>query len=137
MPPMPEAAGRPVVLVVDDEEGIRNLLTDILADLGYEAIPAADGDAALAALRKAPRPPVLAIIDLVMPGKGGVETLRALRQQAPRMGVIVSTGYDDQIQEDGLALSEIARLEDFATLAKPYKIDELTRTIASAMAKVA
>jgi CheY-like chemotaxis protein len=134
---MPEPAGRPVVLVVDDEEGIRNLLTDILADLGYEAIPAADGDAAIGALRKSPRPPVLAIIDLVMPGKGGVETLRALRQQSPKMGVIVSTGYDDQIQEDGLALSEIARLEDFCTLAKPYKIDELTKAIASAMAKVA
>src|SRR5688572_14593270 len=132
---MPERAGRPLVLVVDDEEGIRSLLTDILADLGYDAVSAPDGDAALAALKKAAQPPALAIIDLVMPGKGGVETLRSLRQLAPKMAVIVSTGYDDQIQEDGLALSEVARLEDFETLAKPYKIDELARTIEKALKK--
>ena len=93
---MPEPVGRPLVLVVDDEEGIRNLLTDILSDLGYETISASDGDAAIAAMRAASRAPTLAIIDLVMPGKGGVETL-----------------------------------------AKPYKIDELTKTIDRAMAKMA
>ncbi len=127
------SGARPLILVVDDETEIRALLTDILADLGYETIAFSDGEAAIAALEKEARPVRLAIVDLVLPGKGGLETLRALRAARPGLPGIISTGYEGSFSSSGRSLQETARAERFQILGKPYKIDELAAAIERAL----
>jgi DNA-binding NtrC family response regulator len=128
---VPTDAPRPLVLVVDDEEGIRGLLSDILEDLGFDVLAFADGEAAVAAVA-AKRPPVkLAIVDFVLPGAGGIDTMRALRAIAPGLPGIISSGYGDD--ESGAALRAAAQRENLHLLGKPYKIDALTGAIDAAL----
>lgn len=118
---------RPTVLIVDDDRGIRALLSDILADLGWDAVAVEDGPSAVAALRTQAAPIRLAIIDLTLAGRmRGIETLRALREVRPGLAGIISTGAD-------VALGDASREERFDTLAKPYKIDDLARAIERAL----
>ena len=123
---------RPLFLVVDDEEGIRSLLTDILEDLGYAVVAAEDGEGALAAMERDRAEIRLVICDYVLPGKSGIETLKALRGVRPGLPAILSTGYDDR-DETGASLREAAKKEGFEVLSKPYKIDALMDSIARAL----
>ena len=65
------------VVVVDDDEAVREAMVDVLADEGYAVLMARDGDEALPLLQTAPRPCV-ALVDLVMPNVDGWELLRAI-----------------------------------------------------------
>ena len=82
------------ILVVDDDEKVRNLLVRFLSGLGYQLQSAADGDAALAQLEKE-RPDTL-LLDLVMPGASGLEVLRGARQLYPDLPVIILSGQADE-----------------------------------------
>ncbi|MBI3325109.1 MAG: response regulator [Nitrospinae bacterium] len=79
------------VLVIDDEQEMRNLLTDKLSQEGFEVITAESGMAAVEVLKR--RKCDVAITDLLMPGMDGVETLTALKAIDPGIEVIVATGY--------------------------------------------
>jgi CheY-like chemotaxis protein len=65
------------VVVVDDDEAVREAIADVLALEGYEVMTARDGDEALRVLERAPRP-CIALIDLVMPRVDGWELMRAI-----------------------------------------------------------
>ena len=67
------------ILVIDDDEELRRSLVDVLRDVGYDAVGAADGREAVRLLRDGLRPPVI-FLDLMMPVMDGEEFLR-LRQQ--------------------------------------------------------
>src|SRR5438046_7156398 len=79
------------VLVVDDEEQIRNTLRGVLADEGFEVIEAADGRQALDLLQRTP--PRLAIVDVWMPEVDGIELVARMREQAPGVPSIVIPGH--------------------------------------------
>ena len=79
------------VLVVDDEEGIRELVAEILRDEGLAVTTAQDGDEAAALLDR--RSFHLLVTDLRMPGLGGLELLRRARSVAPEMEVVVLTAH--------------------------------------------
>ena len=79
------------VLVVDDEEGIRDFIADALETAGHETVQAADGEAALAELRR--RGFHLMITDLRMPRLDGMALVRTARAEWPEMEVIVLTAY--------------------------------------------
>ena len=79
------------VLVVDDEEGIRDFIADALETAGHETVQAADGEAALAELRR--RGFHLMITDLRMPRLDGMALVRTARVEWPEMEVIVLTAY--------------------------------------------
>ena len=81
------------VLAVDDQQYFRSFLEEILIQEGYEAVTASSGEEALALLEKEPFHVVLA--DLVMPGMGGSELVRRIRQRDPDQEVIVVTGVGD------------------------------------------
>src|SRR2546425_12642912 len=83
----------PTVLVVDDEPSVRALLTDALQIEGFKVVTAASGLTALDHV--ASRTFSSAILDIRMPELDGMETLRRLRELAPRLPVIVLTGYGD------------------------------------------
>ena len=115
------------VLVVDDEEDIRETLEMILALEGYDVRTADCGTAAIA--RSEVEPFDLVITDLKMPGMDGVETLMALKQRHPRLQVIVATGYASS-ETARRCLSEGAH----AYLKKPFDMDELLRLVERAIA---
>jgi len=81
------------ILAVDDQQYFRSFLEEILTQEGYEAITASSGEEALALLEKEPFHVVLA--DLVMPGMGGSELVRRIRQRDHDQEVIVVTGVGD------------------------------------------
>jgi CheY-like chemotaxis protein len=79
------------ILVVDDEEGIRQLFVDILVPKGYEVVVAASGHEALERAREAAFDVVF--LDIKMPGMNGVEAFEALREINPRSQYVMITGY--------------------------------------------
>ena len=112
-----------VVLVVDDERGMRETLVDILTACGYRVWSAADGDAALDAIRQNEFDVV--VMDIKMPGRDGVTVLR--ESDAPPPQVILMTAYANSEQVRG-ALDANA----FAVVNKPFQVKELLGLVASA-----
>lgn len=82
-----------MILLVDDEEGIRKVLSISLADSGYEVLPARSGEEALSIFRDK-RPPIV-LTDIKMPGMDGVELLQKIKQESPDTEVIMITGHGD------------------------------------------
>jgi two-component system response regulator (stage 0 sporulation protein F) len=106
------------ILVVDDDPLVRATIVAALGELGYLTGEAADGEAALAALRAA-EPPSLVILDYVMPGMDGAEVAREIAALAPDLPVVFSTGHA------ALRALRAAAGEDAAVLEKPFTLDEL------------
>jgi two-component system response regulator RegA len=79
------------LLIVDDDEVYRNRLARAFVDRGYEVRTAGDYDAAVALA--AEDSPELAVVDLKMPGKSGLELVKALREIDPSTKTVVLTGY--------------------------------------------
>lgn len=107
-----------MILVVDDDPLVRATIVRAVAELGYQTGEAADGEAALAALRAAERP-LLVILDYVMPGMDGAETALKIAEIDPDLPVIFSTGHA------ALRALRAAAGEDVLVLEKPFTLDEL------------
>ncbi len=118
------AKGRGKVLVMDDEEVLRDLALEILDTIGYEGAAVKDGAEALAAYRdamEAGRPFDVVIMDLTVPGgMGGREAVGKLLRMDPRAKAVVSSGYsNDPVMAD-------YRGHGFCgVIAKPYSIHEI------------
>jgi PAS domain S-box-containing protein len=119
-----------LILIVDDEEVLRDLGKDILESHGYRVTAVANGSLAIDFLREAREPVALVILDVVMPGLGGSETYRRLRSLDSRVPVLLSSGLsgEDSIQE-------ILAEERTGFIPKPYGISELTQAVASVLSK--
>ena len=109
---------RPTVLVVDDDEEARVALARILAADGFEAITAVDGEAAIG--RVASDPPAVVLLDRIMPGLDGIETLRRLKAIAPEVPAIIVTGYGDTS-----SAVQAMKLGAYDYLTKPLQIDQI------------
>jgi CheY-like chemotaxis protein len=92
LPPRPGAS---VVLVAEDDPGIRNLVSRVLTGAGHEVLTAADGVHATEVLEALDRPPDLLVTDLVMPRMGGGELARRMRASSPGVPVLFMSGYAD------------------------------------------
>ncbi|MEA2178330.1 MAG: two-component system, NtrC family, response regulator HydG [Solirubrobacteraceae bacterium] len=113
------------VLVVDDEPGMRETLVEILSASGYVVSAAADGDAALAALRRDPFDVVL--MDIRMPGRDGVSVLQELGEPPPHVILMTAYARAERIRE-GL------EAHAYAVMTKPFPVPELLGLVASAAA---
>ncbi len=82
-----------VVLVVEDNEGARLVIEQILERAGYEVVSARCGEDALDWLRSSARPPHLVLTDLMMPGMGGAELARQVLAEDPEQPVLYMSGY--------------------------------------------
>lgn len=122
-----EANGR-TILVADDDDDIRALVTLRLRRFGFEVVAAADGEQALALVRD--RSPDLAILDVTMPGLTGLEVTRALRADEATKGIPVLL-LTARVQDADLA----AGLEAGATgyVRKPFQPAELLARIEEAL----
>ena len=117
------------ILVVDDEPAIRRALRPPLMELGFQLAEASRGEEALLALRSGNYDAVL--LDINMPGIGGIETLKRLRSFAPRLPVLMLTVRDDE--EDKVQALELGA-DDYVT--KPFSTRELIARIRSAVRRV-
>src|ERR1700675_747649 len=116
------------VLVVDDEEGMREFLTVLLEKQGHRVIVASDGEQALQLV--AEQTPDLVISDLRMPNVDGIGLLAGIRKQYPELPVILVTAYassDSTIQAMRLGA------DDYIT--KPFRIDEIRLVVEKALAR--
>jgi PAS domain S-box-containing protein len=88
--------GTGTILVVDDEEGVRQVAADLLKSMGFEVILAEDGLQALERFRENAVRIKAVLMDLTMPHLDGVETFRALRHLDPACRVVLTSGYNEQ-----------------------------------------
>ena len=79
------------ILVIDDEEPMRGYLRIVLEKEGYIVLDASDGHEGLALCKS--EQPDLVITDLVMPNKGGLETIRELKRDHPQIRIIAISGF--------------------------------------------
>jgi DNA-binding NtrC family response regulator len=92
--PFPAAASRSAtILIVDDEDGVRRLLTHWITSLGYTAMVAGDAGTALEVLRSTHVD--VAVCDIRMPGNDGVWLIDQVRKEFPMTAVIIATGLPD------------------------------------------
>jgi PAS domain S-box-containing protein len=124
VPTSPLRGGNETILVVDDEYQIREVVREVLSDQGYQVLTAGGGESALRIFRERGHRVDLVLLDLGMPGMGGRECLKRLRQMAPGLRVIVASGY----ASNG-AIDEV--LNDGANrfLPKPYRLAQLLSVI--------
>jgi CheY-like chemotaxis protein len=88
--------GRGTVLVVEDEEGVREVVGRMLERLGFDVITAVDGQDALRVLDEHDGGVTAVMLDLSMPRMGGPETIRLLRERLPELPVVLMSGYTEQ-----------------------------------------
>jgi DNA-binding NtrC family response regulator len=115
----------PRILIVDDDPGQRSLLDSFLRSQGFETVPVASGELALATLQAGGIS--MMISDVRMPGLSGLETMRRARQEHAVLPILLVTAYAD-IRE------AVGAMRDGALnyLAKPIDLDELLACVRQA-----
>ena len=123
-PAPPAVTTLPRVLFVDDDPSIRQLVELALEELAIELVICASAAEARKALRQAPVK--LLITDLMMPVMNGLVLIRALRQLAPELRIIATTGLDESTDE-----RELRDLQVEHVVLKPYEPADLFERIAT------
>ncbi|TLS69226.1 PAS domain S-box protein [Mariprofundus erugo] len=117
------------ILLVDDNEHIRNFCSEVLLQLGFEVLLADDGEDALACFQHHQADVDLVISDMVMPRMGGFQTVEKMRLQRPDLPVIFMTGYDP---EQVVIPDELAG--NSAMVSKPFDMDTFARVVDAMLA---
>jgi CheY-like chemotaxis protein len=128
VPPETELRGYGNILVVDDEELVRNMARFTLERYGYTVELASDGSEAVALFASCPDDFAAVLLDLTMPVMRGEDALRAIREIRPKVPVVLSSGYTEA--------DAMARFADSAPagfLQKPYTATALARRIKQAV----
>ncbi len=117
-----------IILVVDDEEGIRRILTHKLSGMGYRCFEAPDADQAFEILNK--ENIGLVILDMKMPGRSGLEVLPEIRKRFPQTSVIMATAVNDVN-----TVVESMKLGAYDYLTKPFNLTEVGMSAYRALEK--
>jgi CheY-like chemotaxis protein len=113
------------VLVVEDNEDIRDAVAESLEDAGYGVRVAANGAIAMNALRESSDLPCLILLDLMMPVMDGAQFLQEMRRD-PRLSVLPVV----LVTADGSAVTKATALGTHGGLRKPVQLDDLLSTVA-------
>ncbi len=133
LPPLEDHAAKQRILVMDDDEAVCEIATQMLDFLGYEVSVSMDGDEAVTRYQEAQdlgKPFDAVILDLTIPdGPGAEETVRRLEAIDPNVVALISSGYFDdpamcQFQEHGFC----------GAITKPFRIKALSSVLKAAMA---
>ena len=114
------------ILLVDDEEEFVTTLAERLELRGIQALVATDGEAALDLIET--DPPQIVILDVMMPGLGGLEVLKRIKAQTPQIPVILLTGRGST--QEGIEGMQLGAAD---YLMKPINIEELIKKIQAAI----
>jgi PAS domain S-box-containing protein len=116
--------GQGTVLLVDDEDAIRAIGTEMLKELGFHVITASDGRVAVELFQREQDRIDLVVLDLTMPHMNGEDAFRELRRIKPTVKVIISSGYNEQEVTQKFIGKGLAGF-----IQKPYKMSTLTDVI--------
>ena len=117
-----------LVLVIDDEAAIREVLSDLLPEEGYEVLLANNGYDGLEKFQKHQQQIDLILLDMKMPGMNGTQTLAAIRNLNRTIPVILCSGYSESE-----AMSAAEGLDMTAFLPKPFAIPRLLTVLKNAL----
>jgi signal transduction histidine kinase/CheY-like chemotaxis protein len=123
-PTFVQSAKKRCILVIDDEEVVRGLLTNLLQSEGFDVLQACDGPEALSVFKNNASTIDLIILDMIMPGMKGEEVLKQIRLMSTTVKVIVSSGFMSEEQRDKL---QDCSVDGF--LDKPYSDSDAVDTI--------
>jgi two-component system, chemotaxis family, CheB/CheR fusion protein len=124
--------GAGTILVVDDEELIRNFSKSALESYGYNVLPARSGEEAIRTFQERSGGIGLVLLDVAMPGMDGLETLDRIRQIRPGVPVVVCSGFGDLEVQTRFEGKEIAGF-----FPKPFTVKQLARKVKECMASAA
>jgi len=116
--------GRGTVLLVDDEQGVVDVCSEMIESLGYCVKAVTSGEKAIELIRDNKTDIDLVILDIVMPGMNGFETYEQIKSIAPDIKVLISSGYN---KKDDLCSILDSKLENF--IPKPYDVAMLSEKI--------
>jgi CheY-like chemotaxis protein len=119
----PRAEAGETVLVVEDEPVVRDLIVEVLGDLGYKALEAGDGPSGLKLLQSKRRIDLL-ITDVGLPGLNGRQLADQARERRPDLKVLFITGY-----AENATLANGFLEPGMAMMTKPFAVDALARKI--------
>lgn len=108
------------ILLVDDDNSVREVTATMLRDSGFEVLEAGSGGAALELIQHE-APIHLLLIDFAMPGMSGAEVAKLIRARVPKMPILFITGFADRTALTGIADAEV--------IGKPFVSDELIRKV--------
>jgi signal transduction histidine kinase len=117
------AADGETVLVIEDEASVRELVVDVLNDLGYRALEAADGPSGLKVLRSLDRIDLL-VTDVGLPGMNGRQVAEAAREHRPDLKILFITGY-----AENAAMANGFLAPGMEMVTKPFAVDALAARI--------
>ncbi len=120
--------GSGCILVVDDEEVVRKMSTQILEEMGYIVLTARDGLEAVEIFKKENSSISLVLLDMVMPRMDGRETYYAMRKIDPNVKVIIASGFSRSEN-----ISYLIRKEGLRLMQKPFRRVALSRIVAGAI----
>jgi len=112
------------ILVIDDEAIIRDLLKEILEDIGVPVFFAETGEKGMEIFRKEEKEIALVLLDVIMPGMDGREVYYEIKNQNPDVKIIITSGYS----KTGV-ITELMEAGVDGYIQKPFQIDILIETI--------
>ncbi len=120
----PRWHGQGTALVVDDQEDVREVIQRMLVSLGFEVLAAANGHEALERMQAHGPAIRLLVLDITMPGMGGEQTLRHLRERIPEVPVVLVSGH-----AESEVRARFAALGVTAVLQKPFTLRVLSEQL--------
>ncbi len=123
-------AGDGHILVVDDEQPFRDMIGEMLVELGYRVTICSDGKEAINLYRDHWQQYDLVILDMIMPELSGRDTFLAMHQFNPEIRVLLSTGFSSEEN-----IQELIELGLSSFLAKPFSQQELSEKVAAALGR--
>ena len=125
--PAERAAGSETILLVEDEDVVRDLTRRVLERQGYTVLACPDGPSAVALAEAEQRPIDLLLTDVVMPGMRGYEVAKRVSASRPEIRVLFMSGYAEE------ALVGRPALSDHPLIEKPFAVDVLARRVREAL----
>jgi DNA-binding NtrC family response regulator len=118
------------ILVVEDDDSVSELVKIVLEEEGYEILIAPNAVRAKAII--AERNPILAIIDIILPGQGGMDLILDLHSTCPDLAIILTSGKIDMTKSTFKVLAH--QFGVVSILPKPFTVEELLSTVTEALA---
>ncbi len=115
-----------LALLVDDEASVRLVGSEMLQHLGFSVIEASRGEEALAIAKEKLGSLDCVLLDLTMPGIGGAQTFKKLRELSPKIPIVICSGYSEQHALESFQGCELAGF-----LHKPFRLQALRERLAS------
>jgi DNA-binding NtrC family response regulator len=122
--------GTETILVVDDEEMIKDIARDILARYGYTVLTAGGGEEAVEVYRKHKKEIAVVVLDIMLPDVGGWEVFRRIRESDPAAQVIIASGYNHERDANDHLVEGAVRF-----VQKPYRLASLVGMVREVIEK--